>query len=67
MPQKISPEAFFEQAAKNEAREKKKDIANGKQILKKLQPKTEKITHERWHYGLSQFPETSISQHTSLT
>ncbi|ORX95076.1 hypothetical protein BCR34DRAFT_594254 [Clohesyomyces aquaticus] len=42
MPQKISPEAFFERASNNVAIEKKKDIVNGKQVLKELQPKTKK-------------------------
>ncbi|KAF2257712.1 hypothetical protein CC78DRAFT_549703 [Lojkania enalia] len=42
MPQKISPEAFFERASQNVAIEKKKDIVNGKQVLKELQPKTKK-------------------------
>lgn len=42
MPQKISPEAFFERASHNVAIEKKKDVVNGKQVLKELQPKTKK-------------------------
>jgi hypothetical protein len=40
MPRKISPEAFFERANNNVAIEKKKDVVNGKQVLKELQPKT---------------------------
>lgn len=39
--QKISPEAFFERASNNVAIEKKKkDVVNGKQVLKQLQLKT---------------------------
>jgi hypothetical protein len=44
---KISPEAFFERAAKNGAAEKKKDVVNGTQVLKQTSAEDEEKLRAR--------------------